>query len=165
MEENLNVLKIFYKKKSHSIQIAIFFTEVCVVMRSFNWKVKTFYVMGTFSRRASWCRQGRYKGGVTRDPGGVLPDKGLMGTCRQPGYVFRDFCLKQGIEFISFCLKQGIFSWTINSLLDSVDQAVNSFVIANRLNKKEFRYLLLSYSGYGFGLNVLNRVSKFGILS
>ena len=72
--------------------------------------------------------------------GGVLPYKGLMGTCGQPGYVFRDFCLKQGIEFISFCLKQGIFSWTINSLRDSVDQAVNSFVIANGLNKKEFRY-------------------------
>ena len=42
--------------------------------------------------------------------GGVLPYKGLMGTCGQPGYVFRDFCLKQGIDFINFCLKQGIFS-------------------------------------------------------
>ena len=30
-----------------------------------------------------------------------------MGTCGQPGYVFRDFCLKQGIEFIIFCLNQG----------------------------------------------------------
>ena len=50
-----------------------------------------------------------------------------MGTCGQPGYVFREFCLKQGIDFIifclnqgidfiNFCLKQGIFSWTINSL-------------------------------------------------
>ena len=67
--------------------------------------------------------------------------------------------------FISFCLKQGIFSWTINSLRDSVDQAVNSFVIANGLNKNEFRYLLLSYTGYGFWLNVLNRLSKIGILS
>ena len=67
----------------------------------------------------------------TRTPGGgggVLHYKGLMGTCGQPGNVFRDFCLKpgidfiifclnQGIDFISFCLyKQGIFSWTINSL-------------------------------------------------
>ena len=54
----------------------------------------------------------------TQDPGGggVLPYKGLMGTCGQPGYVFRDFCLKQGIDFIIFCLKQSIFSWTINSL-------------------------------------------------
>ena len=55
----------------------------------------------------------------TQDPrggGGVLPCKGLTGTCSQPGYVFRDFCLKQGIDFINFCLKQGIFSWTINSL-------------------------------------------------
>ena len=57
----------------------------------------------------------------------VLPYKGLMGTCGQPGYVFRDFCLKQGIDFIFFCLNQGInfinfclrkgvFSWAINSL-------------------------------------------------
>ena len=37
-------------------------------------------------------------------------------------------------------------------------------MIANGLHKKEFRYLLLSYTGYGFGLNVLNRVSKIGIL-
>ena len=107
---------------------------------------------------------------------GVLPYKGLMGTCGQPGYVFQDFCLKQGIDFVIFCLnqgidfinvclKQGIFSWAINSLRDSVDQAVYSFVIGNGLNKKEFRYLLLSYIGYGFGLNVLNRVSKIGILS
>ena len=75
--------------------------------------------------------------------GRVLPYKGLMGTCGQPGYVFRDFCLKQGIDFIIFCLKQLIF--------------LNSFVIANGVNKKEFRYFL-SYTGYGFGLNVLNRV-------
>ena len=50
-------------------------------------------------------------GGVERpggEGGGVLPYKGLMGTCGQPGYVFRDFCLKQGIEFIIFCLNQGI---------------------------------------------------------
>ena len=40
--------------------------------------------------------------------GGVFPYKGLMGTCGQPGYVFRDFCLKQGIKFIIFCLKEGI---------------------------------------------------------
>ena len=39
---------------------------------------------------------------------GVLPYKGLTGTCGQPGYVFRDFCLKHGIEFIIFCLNQGI---------------------------------------------------------
>ena len=43
-------------------------------------------------------------------PGGwILPYKGLMGTCGQPGYVFRDFCLKQGIEFIIFCLNQGVY--------------------------------------------------------
>ena len=74
---------------------------------------------------ASWVRLGdketsesNYSGTVLyRDPrGGVLPYKGLMGTCGQPGYVFWDFCLKQGIDFIIFCLKQAIFSWTINSL-------------------------------------------------
>ena len=27
-----------------------------------------------------------------------------MGTYGQPGYVFRDFCLKQGIDFIIFVL-------------------------------------------------------------
>ena len=47
--------------------------------------------------------------------GGVLPYKGLMGTCGQPGYVFRDFCLKQGIEFTIFCLNQG--QEPINGLL------------------------------------------------
>ena len=40
--------------------------------------------------------------------GGVLPSKGLMETFGQPGYFFREFCLKQGIEFIIFCINQGI---------------------------------------------------------
>ena len=45
---------------------------------------------------------------------GVLPYKGLLGTCGQPGYVSRDFCLEQGIDLSIFvlnwvkCLKQGI---------------------------------------------------------
>ena len=30
-----------------------------------------------------------------------------MGTCGQPGYVFRDFCLKQGRKISDICLKQG----------------------------------------------------------
>ena len=47
-------------------------------------------------------------GSVCPSGEGVLPYKGLMGTCDQPGYVFRDFCLKQGIDFIIFCLNQGI---------------------------------------------------------
>ena len=67
----------------------------------------------------------------SHSPGGVLPYKGLMGTCGQPGYVFRDFCLKQGIDFIIFCLNQGIDL---------------SIFVLNRIN-------------------VLNRVSKIGILS
>ena len=52
--------------------------------------------------------------------GGVLPYKGLKGTCGQPGYVFRDFCLNQGIDLSIFVLNR---------------------------------------------INVLNRVSKIGILS
>ena len=74
--------------------------------------------------------------------GGVLPYKGLMGTCGQPGYVLRDFCLKQSIDFIifclnqgidfnNFCLKEGIFSWTINSL------RVRSTNALNRVSKIE----------------------------
>ena len=54
-----------------------------------------------------------------------------MGKCGQPGYVFRDSCLKEGIEFIIFCLNQGIDL---------------SIFVLNRIN-------------------VLNRVSKIGILS
>ena len=38
--------------------------------------------------------------------GGVLPCKALIGTCGQPGYVFRDFCLEQVIEFIIFVLNR-----------------------------------------------------------
>ena len=71
------------------------------------------------------------EGATVPEGGGVLPYKGLMGTYGQPGYVFRDFCLKQGIEFIIFCL----------------DQAIDlSIFVLNRIN-------------------VLNRVSKIGILS
>ena len=79
--------------------------------------------------RSSYSSSPSLKTRQDTDPGGgVLHYKGLMGTCGQPGNVFRDFCLKpgidfiifclnQGIDFISFCLyKQGIFSWTINSL-------------------------------------------------
>ena len=68
-----------------------------------------------------------------------------MGTCGQPGYVFRDFCLKQGIDFIIFCLKQGIdfiifclkegiFSWTINSL------RVRSTNVLNRVSKIDLKH-------------------------
>ena len=67
-----------------------------------------------------------------------------MGTCGQPGYVFRDFCLKQGIDFIifclnqgidfiNFCLKQGIFSWTINSLRVCYTNVLES--VLNRAGK------------------------------
>ena len=38
----------------------------------------------------------------------LLPYKGLMGTCGQPGYVFRDFCLKQAIDFIIFWHRKSV---------------------------------------------------------
>ena len=63
--------------------------------------------------------------------GGILPYKGLMGMCGQPGYVLRDFCLKRAIEFIIFCLNRGIDL---------------SIFVLNRIN-------------------ILNRISKIGILS
>ena len=72
-------------------------------------------------------------------PAGVLPYKGLMGTCGQPGYVFQDFCLKQGIEFIIFylnfclkqdkCLKQGIKNR--NSVLNRVGKS--AIFVLNRV--------------------------------
>ena len=33
--------------------------------------------------------------------GGLLPYKGLMGTCGQSGYVLRDFCLNR-VSILSF---------------------------------------------------------------
>ena len=64
-------------------------------------------------------------GSVCPSGEGVLPYKGLMGTCGQPGYVFRDFCLKQGIDFIIFCLNQGIdfISFCLN--LDCLQSALS----------------------------------------
>ena len=50
------------------------------------------------------CDRARAEAAVRQYPGGVLPYKALMGTCGQPGYVFRDFCLEQGIKFIIFVL-------------------------------------------------------------
>ena len=55
------------------------------------------------------------RGPGARRGGGVLPYKGLMGTCGQPGYIFRDFYeCKQGIKNrnsvlnrVGKCLKQG----------------------------------------------------------
>ena len=98
-----------------------------------------------FARLGVSTRSSKLSYHSTGGGGGVLPYKGLMGTCGQSGYVFRDFCLKKGIDFIifclsqgidliNFCLKQGTFSWTINSLRVC-------------------------------STNVLNRVSKIGILS
>ena len=83
-------------------------------------------------------------------------------------YVFQDFSLKQGIVFIIFCLKQGIdfIIFGLNQGIDFINFCLkqgtflNSFMIANGLNKKEFRYLLVSYTGYGFGLNVLTGYQK-----
>ena len=80
-----------------------------------------------------------------------------MGTCGQPGYVFRDFCLKQGIEFIIFCVNQGIdlsifilnvFSWTINSKI---------------FTSSMFGLNVLIKQGIKYQNSVLNRVGKSAI--
>ena len=67
--------------------------------------------------------------------GRVLPYKGLMGTCGQPGYVFQNFCLKQGIKFISFCLNQGInlsiFVLNRYLYLDDKQQNFYKFLLIN----------------------------------
>ena len=58
-----------------------------------------------------------------------------MGTCGQPGYVLRDFCLKQGIEFIIFCLNQGIglsiFVLNRISFLDDEQQNFYKLLLIN----------------------------------
>ena len=74
----------------------------------------------------------RPKGSFHSRAGGT--PSGLMETCGQPGYVFRDFCLKQGIDFIIFCLKEGIISWTINSL------RVRSTNVLNRVSKIDLKH-------------------------
>ena len=50
-----------------------------------------------------WLRLGLK---FTCPPGGVLPYKGLMGTCAQSGYVYQNFCLKQGIDFYHYVLNR-----------------------------------------------------------
>ena len=66
---------------------------------------------------------------------GILPYKGLMGTCGQPGYVFRDFCLTKGIEFIIFCLNQAIdlsiFVLNRMSFLDDKQQNFYKLLLIN----------------------------------
>ena len=76
-----------------------FFENDVTAVRFFN--VFPFHVLQVSKKRQK--SPGGGGGG-----GRILPYKDLMGTCGQPGYVFRDFCLKQGIEFIIFCLNQGI---------------------------------------------------------
>ena len=58
-----------------------------------------------------------------------------MGTCGQPGYVFRDFCLNQGIDLSIFvfnwvkCVKQGIKNR--NSVLKWVEKS--AIFVLNRV--------------------------------
>ena len=81
------------------LSLSILRCDLCLTNR--------FYLVILKKLTASISISGRL-GQKTTPGGGELPYKGLMGTCGQPGYVFRDFCLKQGIEFIIFCLNQGI---------------------------------------------------------
>ena len=51
-------------------------------------------------------------------------------------------------------------------LLMTVDQAVNSFVIANGLNKERtLIFIIVLHTGYRFRPSVINRISKIRILS
>ena len=59
-------------------------------------------------------------------PGEVLPYKGLMETCGQPGYVFRDFCLKQGIEFAFKLLKPPIYAGYGKRTPDTIERRKSS---------------------------------------
>ena len=64
----------------------------------------SFYILtqGTFKRDLNWSTLHVPRGG------GGLPYKGFMGTCGQPGYVFRDFVLNGVSNLSFFCLNQGI---------------------------------------------------------
>ena len=70
---------------------------------------------------------------------GVLPYKGLMGTCSQPGYVFRDFCPKQGIDFIIFCLHQGIDFVNFCLKLDCLQSAFSLKIRPYETKKESLR--------------------------
>ena len=81
------------------------FTKKCMAIHSI-WMAKHFFVNFDVFK---WLYLSQNLRILSRGGGGgVLPYKGLMGTCGQPRYVFRNFCLKQGIKFISVCLNQGI---------------------------------------------------------
>ena len=56
--------------------------------------------------------------------------------------------------------KQRIFSWTINSLRDSVDQAVNSFVTANGLNKERVSIFIIVLHRVWFRVKCLKQGRK-----
>ena len=58
-----------------------------------------------------------------------------MGTCGQPGYVFRDFCLKQVIDFIIFCLNQGIDFFQLVLKLDCLQSAFSLKSVQTRREK------------------------------
>ena len=68
-----------------------------------QWEIRNIYIIVEF-----YCKTFKLGDGYRPPPPGGGGSKGLMGTCGQPGYVIRDFCLKQGIDFIISCLNQGI---------------------------------------------------------
>ena len=129
----------------HQLQV----TPLLIFGAKRKWKLKP------FKRDKSTSRDFVALGGG----GGVLPYKGLMGTCGQPGYVFRDFCLKQGIEFINFCLKQDVFSWM--SFLTSACSLIFRLNVLNRVLKN--RNSVLNRVGK-LAIFVLNRVRVWGAL-
>ena len=78
--------------------------------------------------------------------GGALPLKGFMGTCGQPGYVFRDFCLKQGIDFVIFCLNQGIDFINFCLKLDCLQSAFSLKIRPDETRKDLFFFSSRAYA-------------------
>ena len=65
-----------------------------------------------------------------------------MGTCGQPWYVFRDFCLKEGIDFVIFCLNQGIDFINFCLKLDCLQSAFSLKIRPDETRKDLFFFLL-----------------------
>ena len=68
---------------------------------------------------------------------GVLPYKGLMRTCCQPGYVFRDFCLKQVLILSIFVLNRVSFlrQGPISLFFDDKEPALMFYEFLNWVSK------------------------------
>ena len=77
-----------------------------------------------------------------------------MGTCGQSGYVFRDF-VSIRVSILSFFVLIGVSISSIFVLNRGIDLFLDDKQPARMFYKlQQNLYLLLSYTGHGFGLNV-----------